>query len=401
MKNYTWLLLLLSLALVSCGDDEDKKEDNPNDENAALKTAIFENYADIAYENYLDSYNEAVELNSAIKLFLAEPTSTSKFEATKKAWRAAREPYGQTEAFRFANGPIDDEDGPEGLLNAWPLDEAYIDYVRDDADAGIINDPVTFPSLTKELLIELNEAGKDDNISMGYHAIEFLLWGQDKETPTATINTGSRPNTDYVEGGTAANQMRRGAYLQACADLLVEHLKLMVEAWSPSNGGNYRSAFLTKDAEQNLVNMFTSISILSKSELAGERIFVAYNNESQEDEHSCFSDNTHRDIRLNAQGISNVYLGKYTKVNGKTISGKSLADLVAAVDPTLAAEVKTQLESTLAKVEATGTPFDYAVTPSSGLRSTIYDAAVSLQKLGNEFAKAGDELDLTVTADFE
>ena len=51
--------------------------------------------------------------------------------------------YSPTEVFRFYGGPIDDDNGPEGLLNAWPLDEVFIDYVLGNPDAGIINDPLS------------------------------------------------------------------------------------------------------------------------------------------------------------------------------------------------------------------------------------------------------------------
>ena len=85
-----------------------------------------------AYEASLDS---ATELDAAIDAFLADPTEET-LEAAKQAWLAARDDYGLTEAFRFYGGPIDNEtDGPEGLINAWPLDEVYIDYVEGDPAA--------------------------------------------------------------------------------------------------------------------------------------------------------------------------------------------------------------------------------------------------------------------------
>lgn len=386
------------MSFSACKND-DIEEGTLVDSDAVLKTAIVVNYVDVVYASYEDSYNEAVKLQNAITVFLANPESETNFEAAKQAWLNAREPYGQTEAFRFSNGPIDDEDGPEGWLNAWPLDEAYIDYVTGDATAGIINDPINYPSISKTLLVSLNENGKDDNISVGYHAIEFLLWGQDAEIPTPERNKGLRPRTDFIKDGTATNQERRAEYLKVCAELLVDHLKLMVDEWKPS--GAYRTAILNKPSDEVLANMISSIGILSKAELAGERIFVAYNNESQEDEHSCFSDNTHRDIILNAQGISNVYKGEYTRVNGSVVSGASLSQLVTLKQPALGAEITSLLANVLAKTKNIGEPFDYAITPASGKRQGVYDAAVILQLLGTKFTQAGSALGLTVTADFK
>jgi putative iron-regulated protein len=44
-------------------------------------------------------------------------------DAAKEAWLTARQSYGPTEAYRPYGAPIDDDNGPEGQLNACPLDE--------------------------------------------------------------------------------------------------------------------------------------------------------------------------------------------------------------------------------------------------------------------------------------
>jgi putative iron-regulated protein len=140
--------------------------------------------------------------------------------AAKQAWLDSRDPYLQTEVYRVYDGPIDTpDDGPEGLLNAWPLDEQYIDYVVGDDDAGIINGDDTIDAATLE---GLNEVGGEKNVATGYHAVEFLLWGQD----LSETGPGERSYTDYVRdgSGTAANQDRRGTYLNVVGTMLVEHL---------------------------------------------------------------------------------------------------------------------------------------------------------------------------------
>ena len=109
---------------------------------------------------------------------MEEPTAAT-LEAAKRAWLNARDDYGPTEAYRFYGGPIDnDDDGPEGQLNAWPMDEGYVDYVEARRTAGSINMVAEYPQITTELLIELNEAGGETNVSTGWHAIEFLLWAR-------------------------------------------------------------------------------------------------------------------------------------------------------------------------------------------------------------------------------
>lgn len=358
----------------------------------ALKTEIQANYADIVYTNYLDSHNTAVELQDAINALVANPTEEA-LATAKQAWLAAREPYGQTEAYRFASGPIDADDGPEGLLNAWPLDESYIDYVDGSATAGIINNTSDYPTLSKELLESLNEEGGEENISIGYHAIEFLLWGQDLTDPSALQN-GNRPVSDFVS---ATNADRRKEYLTICAELLLDHLKLMVDTWAPN--GSYRTEFLALDSDQAITNMLTGIGTLCKSELAGERIFTAYDNKDQEDEHSCFSDNTHRDTRLNAAGVRNVYAGCYILSDGiSKIAGPSIGDLIDVVDPAFGDEVNDIMNEALAAVDATAIPFDYAISDDS-TRPDVLTAVNKLRAFGDKLVEVGAKLGLTINTE--
>lgn len=356
----------------------------------SLKQEALNTYANIVFASYEDSYNLAVELQQKLDEFVANPSADTQ-QAAKDVWLAAREPYGQTETYRFYGGPIDDEDGPEGLLNAWPLDEAYIDYVEGDENAGIINNPEQFPTIDKALLVSLNEVGAEENISTGYHAIEFLLWGQD----LSSDGSGDRPYTDYVAGGTAQNQERRGQFLLAAAEQLVDNLAEMKDAWDPSGADNYRAEFLAQNPNDGLQKMFTGMGVLSKSELAGERIFTAYDNQDQEDEHSCFSDNTHRDIITNAQGIRNVYLGHYKRTDGSTVSGASLADVLAQTNPKLNDEMLALLDAGIAQVNAIHTPFDQAIVLADA-RPGVLEAVNALQDQGDKLAEVAKALNITI-----
>ena len=380
MKKLLLILILLTIVLVACNS---KAETNL----AASKNDVVNNYADIVYANYEDSLTTAVELHAALETFIANPSEET-HQAAKDAWLAAREPYGQTEAFRFYGGPIDDENGPEGLLNAWPLDEAYIDYVAGMPESGIINNLTEYPEITAELLESLNEVGAEENISTGYHSIEFLLWGQD----LSANGNGERPYTDYT---TAPNAERRGHYLLAASDLLVSHLGDLVDAWAPDNDDNYRASFVTQTPDIAIQQMLTSLGVLSKSELAGERIFVAYDNQDQEDEHSCFSDNTHRDIINNAQGIYNVYTGSYVRTDGSEISGASLADLVAQMDEELAAELLALANAATESTQSIPIPFDQAIVVADQ-RPMVLASVNALQDLGDKFAEVANILGLSI-----
>lgn len=377
MKKLTLSLTLLAaagLVFTACNNDDDSSS------TSVTKTNVVANYAKIVSQNYQDALDDANDLETAINTFTTTPTAAN-FDAAKAAWKTARESYGTTEAFRFANGPIDNDqeyEAPEGLINSWPLDEAYIDYVNDsnspDYEGGIINRPVDYPTITKQLLVDLNTAEDEKSISTGYHAIEFLLWGQDLTAPEENL-PGQRAYTDYT---TAANADRRKAYLNAAADLLTDNLTYLVDLWK--EGGSYRATFLALDKDEALSNIYLGIVTLASSELPIERMSVALENGDQEDEHSCFSDNTHRDIALNLKGVINVYKGEYGD-----ISGPSLEDLVKKASNDQYESTNTAITAAQSDVAAIRTPFDWAIvdgpTSTDGVKVKVaYLQIISLSQ---------------------
>lgn len=378
-------LSLIAVAIVSCSsDDGGSTDDTP--QTGINKADVIENYADIVIANYQASITSAQSLKTAIDAFVADPTDNN-FSAAKTAWKSAREDYGTTEAFRFADGPIDsgDTEEIEGYLNSWPLDENYIDYVDGNETSGIINDLTK--DITKATLTPLNGDGGESNVSIGYHAIEFLLWGQDLTSPSEK-QAGQRPFTDFVDDGTATNQDRRRTYLAVCAELLINHLQVMIDEWDAS--GAYRATFLALEEDVALKNMLKSIAELASSELAVERMEVATDNQDQEDEHSCFSDNTHRDIRLNFAGIANVYRGSYS-----SISDKSLEDLITEADAALGAEITALLAVAETALNETANPFDFAITDAAE-RPKVLTAINALKDFGDKLVEGAAALGITV-----
>jgi len=366
------LLVVLSFStVIACGDDDE------NISSTRFEAAA-EQYADIVLASYNDSYDEAVKLRNAINTFVDNPTQAN-FDACKAQWLAARKPYGQTEAYRFYGGPIDDEDGPEGLINAWPMDENFIDYVQDSSDVGLINDLTTYPAISKEVLEGLNESFTEESIFTGYHAIEFLLWGQD----LSTTGPGNRPYTDYVTdgSGTAANQDRRGLYLRTVMELLLDNLGSVRDEWK--SDGPYRATFLNFSQQEIITKIFESLSELSKGELSGERMFVAVDLQDQENEHSCFADNTIDDIKQNFQGLVNVYTGTYVRVDGTTLTGESYAAIAATADADKAKLVTDAIDNARTKINAIPSPFDQAILNN---RQVILDAVTALEELSDRFA---------------
>ena len=384
-KNLGVALFALNIAiLTSCSDNDNLKTESAVE---TAKTEFVTNYVNIVEANYNDALTKTKELQSAINDFIAAP-DVIKFEAAKEAWLAAREPYGQTEAYRFYGGPIDGsaEGEPEGSINAWPLDEGLIDYVAggtEGSSKNLIADD-TF-ELTAEN-IKSFEGGETD-ITLGYHAIEFLLWGQDITDPIEK-KAGQRPFTDYT---TKENADRRKQYLKIAIDVLVEDLESVVKQWKP--GATYREVFLALSKDDAIGKILTGAAKLSNGELAGERMATAVINQDQEDEHSCFSDNTHRDVFLNALSINNIINGTYTKVDGTKISGTSLLDVLTLINPTESSSLKSTSDVVMDKVQVISDTkfFDYQIIGETedNLTKPVMSAVSSLRKQGDELAQAG------------
>ena len=328
---------------------------------AVERAEVLDTYANIAAAGYADSLTTAQALQTAVGALLDQPSEAA-LQAARIAWIAARVPYMQTEAYRFGNAIVDDW---EGRVNAWPLDEGLIDYVdatyggaTDENEFAVLNvvanpsftlsgEEVDASAITPALLQDtLQEAdGVEANVATGYHAVEFLLWGQDLNGTDA--GAGDRPWTDYAAGDdcTNGNCDRRGDYLRAVTDLLVTDLDEMAAAWA--DGGAARTAVLA-DETAGISAMLTGMGSLSYGELAGQRMKLGVMMNDPEEEHDCFSDNTHMSHYYDGLGVQNVYLGSYIRVDGSTVSGPSLSDLVAQADPAIDAQLKTELEASVA-----------------------------------------------------
>ena len=381
----------------------------------ANKADVINNYADIAVASYGDSLSSAKILQTAINALIASP-SADNLEAAKAAWLSSRVPYQQTEVFRFGNAIVDDW---EGKVNAWPLDEGLIDYV--DASYGGATDENAYaalnvianPSLSLSgktidasgispalLEGELHEADEiESNVATGYHAIEFLLWGQDLNGHKA--GAGNRSWTDYAAGAdcTNGNCDRRADYLKAATDLLVSDLEWMTAQWQA--GADARISLLN-DENAGISAMLTGMGSLSYGEQAGERMKLGLMLNDPEEEHDCFSDNTHNSHYYDGKGVQNIYLGKYTRIDGSVVEGASLSDLVAAKDAEIDANMKADLDATMAnlgtlKAVADG-GFSYDQMLERGNEkgeALIMDAVNSLVKQTKTIERATAALGLT------
>ena len=324
---------------------------------------VLATYANIAEASYRDSLAAARALKTSIDTLITSPSDKTLADA-REAWRKARVPYMQTEAFRFGNPIVD---AWEGRVNSWPLDEGLIDYVAEaygtdnpeneyyaanviaNKTLKIAGKTVDASKITPELLRSLQEAGGvEANVATGYHAIEFLLWGQDLNGTEP--GAGNRPATDYdLKACTNGNCDRRAAYLSTATDMLVEDLDWMTKQWAAD--GDARK-LITHDEKTGLTSIFTGLGSLSYGELAGERMKLGLMIHDPEEEHDCFSDNTHNSHYGDVVGIHNVYVGSYTRIDGSVVSGPSVSDLVKDKSPETDAQVRAAIDTTMGKMKA-------------------------------------------------
>lgn len=346
------------------------------------------NYSELAWQMYTESLREVIRFNMAVYAFRKDPSAET-FEAAKELWVQARKSYGRTEAFRFADTPIDELE-IEIFINAWPLDEGYIDYTRDNPDSGIINQPDRYPKLNSVSLPQLNEGGGEANISTGWHAVEFLLWGQDFNPD----GPGTRSWTDYT---TAKNADRRMTYLVAATEILRSHIATVADEWSPFNYDGTPGEFFLRRPSRIIKTALRGVSSMAGREIASERLAAALRSRSQEDEHSCFSDTTHNDLVANMEGLEIVMFGKFVSASGKVqIDEKGLLDIIASADPKLAEKIKTQFYDAKSRIAAIPAPFDQAIIADEGSppHQAIKDAIASLWEFVYLLSDAEEAMEL-------
>jgi putative iron-regulated protein len=380
------LLPFAAFCLLSAGAAATSKSDSleaPTLKKAA-QTAVAR-YADHVHSTYVELQRSTRALDSALQKLAFEPTAAN-LSATREAWKLSRDVYSKTEAFRFYGGPIDDaEDGPEGFLNAWPIDESYIDSVRGAPASGLVNQAKQYPKLEEALLLDLNEKNGEKNISTGYHAIEFLLWGQDFNPK----GPGQRPITDFQVKQPNDAAARRLEYLATLTKLLNKQVESLIKDWEPNSKASYATALKKESANEALRRIFTGITTLTLDEMAGERMTVPLEVKDQENEQDCFSDYTLHDFVSNQQGIVEIIqlLGPLLEASNRDL----FYNLNARYGATSQA---------LEKLRKVG-PFDQIVAPngSEASKQLVREAIAALEAQSAAMAAVGRALGLELNVE--
>jgi putative iron-regulated protein len=360
---------------------------DPIESNAALKKAAgfaISNYTGVVAESYRMLRDSISNLRSGLHQLVKSPNEEN-LATARRLWKNSRDQYSRTEAFRFYGGPIDNaEDGPEAFLNAWPIDEGYIDSVRGAEGSGIVNKPKEFPDLSKAVLLGLNEKNGEKNISTGYHAVEFLLWGQD----FSTTGPGNRPASDFLSKTPNDAAARRGQYLITLIELMEKQVDGLSREWTGEKG-SYAAALIKESSNEALRRIFTGITTLTLDEMAGERMTVPLEIQDQENEQDCFSDYTLNDFLSNQQGITLIVL--------------TLKPLLELSDKSLSHKLLAKLEETRVALEALqqAGPFDQIVAPtgSKAAKQLARKAIAALEAQSAAMAASGRALGLELNVE--
>ena len=152
------------------------------------------------------AYQEAETLKERIDQLLASP-SESTLAAAQQQWAVAYETFIKgdflsSEVYQALSQTTPTE-GEETILslaqlnhriNAWPLLGGYLDSVPEYPQSGLVHD-IDF-ELTPSLLLNQNGYMDEYYVTLGYHALEFLLWGLHDNSHLDPINNETNNDTD-------------------------------------------------------------------------------------------------------------------------------------------------------------------------------------------------------------
>ena len=344
-------------------------------------SAVIDGYVAGARGQYLAAAAAARTLQAEVDAFLEAPAQET-LDAARAAWVAARPAYLRTEVYRYYDGPIE---AVEGGLNAWPMNEAFIDYTKDAPQGGLINDPAF--EVSEAAIMARNQATDEADVTSGWHAAEFLLWGQD----LSAEGPGDRPFTDYEPGTPAADKRR--AYLKATVGRIVADLDGLAAAWDANAPGSYATTFKALPPREAIGRIVNGMAVMTGHEMRVERMAVALDSGDQEDEQSCFSDTTKMDFVYDLEGVAAVYYGRTA---GQQAPG--VDTLMKTLNPERAARIDALFGEAMTRINALGDPWDrvLASAPDSPERAAAEATVTTLGELAGEMKASGTDLGVLV-----
>jgi hypothetical protein len=285
---------------------------------------------------------------------LADAPSQANLDAAQDAWRAARVPWKEGEAFAF--GPA--------------MDSFIVAEVDQAIDAAKVEMEIAGTATLSESYVDSLGANRK-----GFHAVEYLLFrGDDDAGVLASLTTD-------------VQAARRRDLLVALCQHLERKVSDLRRAWAIDGGqyvtrfaepGSSSSAYPTvKAVIDTLVNESVFLAELVANNKLGKPMGTASGGTPRpEFEESGPSDNSIADMAGNLRSIRNVYLG--TRAGA---ADKGISQLVAAQSPGADQAMRDALDGAIGAVEAIPRPYRAALVARLSDVAAAHDAVKMLRRI--------------------
>ena len=333
------IAVLAPLLLVGCNDEaagpqsiESVNEITPsvfellNPELSASAKEIVLKYIEQIGTDLIQARIEIERFQSSI-VTLADHVSSENLSLSKQAWLDAHSAYELTTLHRYFATQLIGEQNSLALMqlqyqiNHWPIIPGYIDYVNGYPDSGIVYDINV--TLDVDSLREQHGAFDIYEVTLGFHVIEFLLWGYDTDSvarPAADFDAVLELTPEETESGYSLEQLsnnRRRLFLAVAADTLVEDFRALQSLWLTEES-SIRQRIESTSGTELIVILADSMSAMLNQELLLRSLYPMLNGDFVESIQSPYSRSTQNAVSSQLSGLERLLLEHQTE-NGTTL----------------------------------------------------------------------------------
>jgi putative iron-regulated protein len=269
---------------------------------------------------------EIEKLQSSIHT-LIDDTSDESLNSSKQAWLNTHSTYELTTLHRYFATQLLDEQNSLALMqlqyqiNHWPIIPGYIDYVDGYPDSGIVHDINV--NLDSDSLREQHGSFDVSEVSLGFHVIEFLLWGYDIDSvarPAADFYAVLELSPEEMVQGYSLEQLsnnRRRLFLTVVVDTLVEDFQTLQSLWLTETP-SIRQHIESISATELVVILADSMSAMLTEELLLRSLYPMLNGDFVESIQSPYSRSTQNAVSSQLSGLERLLLERQTE-NGTSL----------------------------------------------------------------------------------
>ena len=332
-------VILTAILLAGCSDDTAKpqsgvtiKESNPGVFellNPQLSEFTKEISLDYVRQIGIDFKKVAIEIEKlqSSMVMLINQTNSKNLSLSRQAWQGAHSAYELTTLHRYFATQLLDEHNNLALtqlqyqINHWPIVPGYIDYVDGYPDSGIIFD-INVNLETGSLRVQ-HGFFDESEVTLGFHVIEFLLWGlrTDLDTRSANDYRGIKElSPEEIEQGYTLKQLshnRRRLFLTRVTDILVEDFRALQTLWI-AQAPSIRQRVESASGPQLIVILADSMSAMLREELLLRSLYPMLNGDFVGSIQSPYSRSTQNAVSSQLSGLERLLLERPAE-NGTTL----------------------------------------------------------------------------------